>query len=449
MPMVHPPGTLGAMLAINDPIAGRGGFEVRYGQGGTDSHFGQVYGITSHPRTICQDRFDDLLSLDGRFVITNHIRFMNRAQQQEHMKHMRRLLETGDENNEDAEDELHEAAKKVALGHEMRAFCRWSLAIHADPDPDAERPRQRYRSAMRKADTLAAEAKTIMVSAGFKIAAEGKGAKSALIAQTPGAPRPLPDQDGHAAHRLLRVDGDLRWLRHAARTASAGVRRCCATQPRAARRSTTTSSWAMAIARSGIVSLSVRTAKGKTVDLAAQITAARALLRAQRRPGTQILFDVGHSNEQTILANDGSYLTILAGEDSGVAPMRLPNTRPVRAMLRYLIAGLCKLPGEALPAADVAGIRDGVDFVMGEMAPEERHLGVVRSFMGFEPNGAGARLERWCRQFEGELAWAFDGTEHRIDFDVELAGVDLTVGQGQPRRDAADGQHAALAGRRR
>ena len=49
MPLMHPPGTIGQMLAVNDPIAGRRGFEVRYGPGGTDSHFGQIYGLTTPP----------------------------------------------------------------------------------------------------------------------------------------------------------------------------------------------------------------------------------------------------------------------------------------------------------------------------------------------------------------------------------------------------------------
>lgn len=425
-PMVAMPGTLGAGLAAHDPIAGRGGFEVRYGQGGFDSHFGTVLGITSYPEEIWQDRFDDLLSLDGRFSLTNHLRFMNRAQQQEHLNLLKRMILTSDDVNLDAAADMLSAAREVAKGASVQAFSRWSLALHCDgvPDPD---PKKIARSAMRKVDKLVSQAKSIMVNAGFRVAPEGKGAKSALIAQTPGAPRRCHIRAGTLPTDYVasmatmggfaRGPSEHRWSGPLLRYATTGgtgflddlfvgegdaaVGHCVVAGPNGS---------------------------GKTVWLGANITAARALVRAGRKPGTQILLDIDHSNEQTILANGGSYVPIEGdGNDSGVAPLLLTNSRIVRAMLRTLIARLTQMDGQKVSADDIVGIRQGVDFVMNEMAPEQRHLGIIRSFMSFEADGAGARLERWCRQFNGDLAWVFDGTKHLIDFDVELAGVDLTA----------------------
>ena len=45
--------------------------------------------------------------------------------------------------------------------------------------------------------------------------------------------------------------------------------------------------------------------------------------------------------------------------------------------------------------------------------------------MGFNEDGAGERLEPWCRG--NELGWVFDGEEHVLDFDQRLVGVDVTA----------------------
>jgi type IV secretion system protein VirB4 len=117
---------------------------------------------------------------------------------------------------------------------------------------------------------------------------------------------------------------------------------------------------------------------------------------------------------------------------SGVAPLRLPDTPRVRQLLRDLTAGLVQTDGAPPPTkAERDGIRAGVDFVMGEMAPEEREFSIIRSYMGFDDNGAGDRLEPWCR--DGELGWVFDGTVHDIDFNTRLVGIDLTAIMGDAR----------------
>ncbi|MDO9713191.1 VirB4 family type IV secretion/conjugal transfer ATPase [Paracraurococcus lichenis] len=443
-PLVAPPGTLGAALAAHDPIAGRGGFEVRYGAGGTDGHFGQVYGVTAFPRTIWQNQFDELLALDGNFVLTNHIRFMNRGQQQDHMKHLRRLMETAGEEYEAGAAKMKAAITEVATGQQMRGYCRWSLAFHAEPDPaiirqteetGAEYARRRYRNAMRQVDALASRAKTILVNAGIRIAAEGRGAKSALIAQTPGAPRMCQIRAG-----ILPTDY------FASLAPVAGFARGPDSfrwgGPTLPMQTTAGTLFVDDLFVGDVAHLAMvaPNGEGKTTYLGANITAARALVRAGQRPGTQILLDMDHSNEQTIIANGGSYMPVLAEEDSGVAPLRLADTRRTRAMLRMLVAGLCRLAGTEPGAEDIQGIREGVDFVMGEVPAERRHLGIIRDFMGFQEGGAGAALERWCRKYRGELAWTFDGQAHRIDFDVELVGVDLTAIKDHPLVMPAMGQ---------
>lgn len=145
-----------------------------------------------------------------------------------------------------------------------------------------------------------------------------------------------------------------------------------------------------------------------------------------RKGGTQIVLDVDESNHNTIVALGGRYSTLQVGR-SGIAPLRgLPDTPRVRAILRDLVAGLVQTDGAPAPnKGERDGIRQGIDFVMGEMEPHERSFTTVRSFMGFEEHGAGERLEPWCA--DGELGWVFDGDEHLVDFNTRLVGVDLTA----------------------
>jgi type IV secretion system protein VirB4 len=96
-------------------------------------------------------------------------------------------------------------------------------------------------------------------------------------------------------------------------------------------------------------------------------------------------------------------------------------------MLCDLVAGVVQTDGAPPPTkSERDGIRAGVDFIMGELAPHERRLSIVRDFMGYEEGGAGERFEPWCAP-HGELAWVFDGDEHAIDFNKRLVGVDLTA----------------------
>ena len=54
-----------------------------------------------------------------------------------------------------------------------------------------------------------------------------------------------------------------------------------------------------------------------------------------------------------------------------------------------------------------------------------RSLEGLRQFMGWrDPQGAGARLERWCRG--RALGWVFDGDVDEVRLDAKLIGFDLT-----------------------
>ena len=412
-PLVDVAGTLGDALYTDDAIFGARGFELRHAPNGADSSFGVMCGLRVYPRTINMARFDDLLELDGSLVLTNAIRFHTRAQAQDALELLRRQMVTAHDRALSDTDDLLDAIDAVASGREERGETRWSLALHADLG-DAQR-------SLAQVDQMVSAAKNILANAGAKLATEATGGMAAYWAQLPGSRSRLHIRAASCTTRQFAVLSSLcghprgpetaRWGGHLFRLATPAG---------------TPFDWDLFVGDVGHTPILGPNGGGKTVLLGTCIAAVDALVRA--KGGTQIVLDVDESNACIILALGGAYAAIRSGESSGVAPLRaLPDTARSRLMLREFVAGLCAWNGGELPTpAERQAIADGVAFAMGEMAPEDRHFGVIRRFLGYEAGGAGERLEAWCQECGGENAWAFDGDRHVVDFDLPLVGVDLT-----------------------
>ena len=412
-PLVDPSGSLGAGLYTDRTICGLRGFEIRHAPFGSDSTWGAMLGFRVYPRgRINMRQFDDLLAIDGRFVITSALICQTRAEAQESIALLRRQMMTAGDPSGTGADELLDAIDALASGKSERGKTRWSIAIHGDT--------------MAEVDRLVSQVKTIMANAGAKLAVEGKGTSSSYWSQMIGGParnwiRPaLLDTRQFATLSSLsgfpKGAARPRWGSYLLRLATTGA---------------TPFDHDQFVGDVGHLTVIAPNGAGKTVWLGMSIAALDAIVRS--RGGTQIVLDVDSSNENTIRALGGVYVGIRAGEDSGIAPLRgLPNTPRVRLMLRQFVAGLTQWDGGPPPTpSERQGIADGVDFVMGEVEPGERRFAMVRKFMGYHDGGAGERFEPWCHGGAagagGEFGWAFDGDHHTLDFDTGLVGVDLTA----------------------
>jgi type IV secretion system protein VirB4 len=61
-----------------------------------------------------------------------------------------------------------------------------------------------------------------------------------------------------------------------------------------------------------------------------------------------------------------------------------------------------------------------------ELEPEHRSFGELRAFMGqSDPDGVGARLERWCKG--GSLGWVLDNEADLVALDAGIVGFDMTA----------------------
>ena len=412
-PLTDAYGFLGAGIAAIDVTAETGTrmLRIEHAAGGSAASvsFAGMLGLTVYPRKLDQSRLDELLGLPGRFVMTVAIKFESRAEAQDKLETLLRQLEAGNNKAKEDNDALEDAISNVAGGRSETGISRWSMALHGGTRIEV--------------DQLVSAARNVIANAGAKIGLESKGRLNAFLAQLPAAPfstwiRParcnskqisvLATLSGHS-----RGPAKPRWDRHLFELLSpAGTKY----------------SHDLFVTDVGHNCVFAPNGEGKTVMIAMHIIALDALIRSTtggRTPGTQILLDVDQSNHNTVAMLGGRYSTVRIGH-SGVAPLRLPDSPRVRAMLRNLIAGLVQTDGAPAPTkAERDGIRAGVDFVMGTMAPEEREFLIIRNHMGFDDNGAGDRLEPWCR--DGELGWVFDGDVHDIDFNTRLVGVDLTA----------------------
>jgi len=406
-PMADVLGFLGAGIAAVDVTAMSGTRMLRIDHGAGGSAASQTYaaviGLTTAPQQLDQSRLDDVLGMPGRFVMTVATRFETRAQVQDSLQLLQRRLRMANSGSITDTEALTDAIDEVAGGRAESGISRWSLVVHGGTTAEV--------------DYLVSAARNLVANAGAKVGLEGTGRLSSFMAQLPGAPLSTWIRPARCNTKQIAVLATLsgyargpvkaRWGKHLFRLVSPAGTAC---------------DHDLFVGDVGHNFIPGPNGEGKTVWIGMNIAALDGMVG--RNGGTQIVLDVDESNANTVLMLGGRYSTIQVGR-SGIAPLRLPDTPRVRAMLRDLVAGCIQTDGAPPPnKAERDGIREGIDFVMGTMEPEERRFSVVRDFMGHVEHGAGERFETWCEG--GELGWVFDGTEHVIDFNARLVGVDLT-----------------------
>lgn len=186
-----------------------------------------------------------------------------------------------------------------------------------------------------------------------------------------------------------------------------------------------------------------RTGSGKTLLICLLIAMLEA---AAGRTGTVLFFDKDRGGGPIVRVTGGRYLALRRGRASGLAPLRaLADTPEDRAQLVGMFSDLIQLDGKGrLAPDDERRLARGVARVM-RLPAEKRWMAGVRQFMGFtDPNGAGARFEKWCR--DGTNGWLFDNADDEVRLDANLVGFDLTELLPKDERAVDDGVCAAAAG---
>lgn len=399
VPMVS--GSLGGSLYTDRVICGRRGFEIRApGQ----SSFGTIQTCKEYPDRTRPGMLNELLSAPCWLVIHNSFRPHSRATATGNLARKQAQMANAGDRALSQMDALHDAMDDVASNLATMGSHHFSVALHCDSLAELER--------------RSGEVRAILTNAGISVAVEDRGLEAAYWAQLP----------GNAAWRTR--PGDISSRNFVGFSSLEGFP-CGGPSPEwgpATLRLLTSAStvFDLSLHVGGLPHMAIfgPSGSGKTVFLGLLVA---ALERTVGPRGTVVLFDKDNANEILVRAMGGRYLTLRAGEDSGLAPLRaLPNTPEARVWLLRFVVGLIRADGGPQPdAVELRRLSKAIAFQM-RMPPALRSLaGLCAWLVGEGASSAGKRLERWGR--DGDLGWAFDGEADAFDPDAGLVGVDFSA----------------------
>jgi type IV secretion system protein VirB4 len=399
VPLVQ--GQLGAAIYTDRAITGMRGIELRpAGQ----PYFGSILGLREYPSpTTRLGMLNPVLALDCSLVLTQTFGFQTRAQSQAALSLKHAQLESAEDAALSQRDALLQAKDDIATNSYVNGVHHLSLALYGDT--------------LDQAREHAAQARAALTNAGAVFAEEGIGAEAAYWSQIPGnwewRTRP-----GGISSRNFSALSTFDNYPAGSPTGYWGA-------PLIRFRTTggTHYDYHMHVGSVGHTAIFGPTGSGKTTFLLFLLAMLEQAMTDQK--GSIVLFDKDAGGEVMVRAAGGSYLRLRRGEPSGLAPLRaLTDTPSDTDFLIGWLSGLIRSDGGAPITPEEQGrLERGVRRQL-RMPPELRSMAGLREFLGHaDPNGAGARVERWCRG--GALGWAFDNDEDEIRLDGPITGFDM------------------------
>ena len=423
-------GPLGSAIYTHRAIVGPRGIEIR--EPGRTA-FGTIHGLRVYPAKTVTGQLSRLCAASVAkgggsgtpyaLVLSQTFRPRSRAQSETAMSLQSVRLHNANDKARSQIEAIEDAQDDVASNRLVMGEHNLTLAVYAD----------------RLADLpgVSADANHLFTAAGAHGCQEERGAFAAYWSQLPGNPGYLRGREGLVSSRnfaaLASFDNypvgaaEGYWGAPLIRFRTSGG---------------TAYDFHPHVDEVGHTLILGRTGSGKTLLICLLIVMLEA---AAGRTGTVLFFDKDRGGEPVVRATGGRYLALRRGRASGLAPLRaLADTPEDRAHLVGLLASLVMLDGKgSLSPDEERRLSRGVARVM-RLPAEKRWIAGVRQFMGFtDPNGAGARLEKWCR--DGTNGWLFDNEEDHVRLDANLVGFDLTELLPKDERAADDGVCGAAA----
>jgi type IV secretion system protein VirB4 len=395
VPLVN--GHLGSAIHTDRVIVGREAIEMR---GPAGSTYAAMFGLREYPATTWPGQFDAILSAPYRCVLTQGFGFLSKAAGQGVLTRKQNQMVSAQDKAASQREALSEASDQLQSNVFVMGDHHLSLMVLADGLPQL-------------ADA-AAEARRDLADGGAVVVREDLGLEAAYWAQLPGNAH-LRARPGVVSSRNFAAMAPLHGYPQGAATGQWGG-------PLALFRASggTPFRFHFHVGDLGNVAMFGPSGSGKTTLLG-------FLLAMSEKAGAQVvLFDKDRGAEILARAVGGTYLVLPSGEPTGLAPLKaLTNGAADLDFLADWVRGLIAPDGAALSAEDERRIELGLAAVMA-LPPEARSLGELRAFLGqSDPEGAGARLERWC---DGRaLGWAFDGEADAVSLDAPFLGFDMTA----------------------
>jgi type IV secretion system protein VirB4 len=394
-------GSLGASIYTDRVICGKRGFEVR---APGESYVGAMFSFREYPARTRPGMLNTLLSVDFPIILSQSFAFLTRAQAHARLTlKSNQMASAGDKavsqmaGLADAEDAL--ASNEYVMGsHHL------SLAVYADD--------------LKQLADRSARARARLTDAGAVVVQEGIGMEAAFWSQLPGNIEwrtrpgaitsrnfagfssfdnfPPGSRHGHWGPALIRFRTN----------------------------GSTPYDYVPHVDDVGMTAIFGPIGSGKTTLLMFLLAMLEQPL--VERNGAVVFFDKDRGGELLVRATGGTYLVLRRGEPSGLAPLRgLDDTPGARDFLRTWITGLIEGDDKGpISSEEARRLERGIARQLS-YPKEMRSLAGVREFLMHGPaDGAGARLERWCRG--SALGWAFDGDTDEVTLTASITGFDMT-----------------------
>ncbi|MBY3390892.1 type IV secretion/conjugal transfer ATPase VirB4 [Rhizobium laguerreae] len=399
VPMVS--GSLGASIYTDRVICGKRAVEIRTPG---DSYVGSMFSFREYPAKTSTGMLHPLLSTNFPLVLSQSFSFLTRAQAHAKLSLKSSQMTSSGDKAVSQITELAEAEDALASNEFVMGSHHLSLCVYADD--------------LNSLADRAASARTRLAESGAVIVQEGIGMEAAYWAQLPGNTK-WRTRPGAITSRNF---AGLVSFENFPSGANSGH-------------------WGNAVARFrtnggtpfdyvphendvGMTAIFGPVGKGKTT-LMTFILAMLEQSTAERN-GAIVFFDKDRGGELLVRATGGTYLALRRGVPSGLAPLRgLENTSASRDFLREWMVALIENDGRgAISSEEVRRLDRGITRQLS-FEPAMRSIAGLREFLLHGPSeGAGARLERWCRG--SALGWAFDGEIDEVKLGASITGFDMT-----------------------
>ena len=401
MPVPVVSGSLGASIYTDRVICGKRGFEVRApGQ----SRVGQIFSFREYPAKTRPGMLNTLLSANFPLVLSQSYGFLTRAQAHGRLAmKSSQMVSAGDKALSQIEG-LAEAEDALASNEFVMGSHHLSLAVYAD--------------SLEQLADRGARARARLTDAGSVVVQEDIGMEAAFWSQLPGnvewrtRPGAINSRNFAAFASLDNFPAG----------ASHGWWGSALTRFRT--EGGTSYDYVPHVDDVGMTAIFGPIGSGKTTLLMFLLAMLEQSMAAKN--GTIVFFDKDRGGELLVRATGGTYLMLRRGEPSGLAPLRgLQNCAASRDFLREWVTGLIQSDGKgAISSEEARRLERGIARQLS-YEPGMRSLAGLRDFLSHgDAEGAGARLERWCRG--SALGWAFDGDVDEVRLDASITGFDMT-----------------------
>ncbi|MGZ2452650.1 MULTISPECIES: VirB4 family type IV secretion/conjugal transfer ATPase [Rhizobium] len=399
VPMVS--GSLGASIYTDRVICGKRAVEIRAPGA---SYVGSMFSFREYPAKTTTGMLHPLLSTNFPLVLSQSFSFLTRAQAHAKLSLKSSQMTSSGDKAVSQITELAEAEDALASNEFVMGSHHLSLCVYADD--------------LNSLADRAASARTRLAESGAVIVQEGIGMEAAYWAQLP---------------------GNTKWRTRPGAITSRNFAGLVSFENFPS--GTNSGHWGNAVARFrtnggtpfdyvphendvGMTAIFGPVGKGKTTLM----TFILAMLEQSmvERNGAIVFFDKDRGGELLVRATGGTYLALRRGAPSGLAPLRgLENTSASRDFLREWMVALIENDGRgAISSEEVRRLDRGITRQLS-FEPAMRSIAGLREFLLHGPSeGAGARLERWCRG--SALGWAFDGEIDEVKLDASITGFDMT-----------------------